>query len=91
MAKVMAIGIASPEGGAVPGAQYLFADVGDQRQLTIQHPDELVFVTVPVTLAGPVAGRQPHQVDAEIDQAAGIAEPLPHTIPARRRKPGRIA
>src|ERR1700680_1609354 len=51
--QMMPIGIPTPERGAVPGAQCFFAGVGDERQLTLEHPDKLVLVAVPVTLAGP--------------------------------------
>jgi hypothetical protein len=49
--QVMAIGITTPEGRAVSGAQYFFACLGDQRQFAIEYPDELVLVAVPMTLA----------------------------------------
>jgi len=51
----MAIGVTVPEGRAVSGTQDFFAGVCDQSQLAIKYPDELVLMTVPMTLAGPSA------------------------------------
>src|SRR4029077_15208518 len=67
--QMVAIGVAPPEGGAVAGTQHLFAGVGDQRQLALQHPDEFVLVAVPVTLAGPGAWPDDGQVYSEQGQA----------------------
>ena len=66
--QVMAIGITAPERRTVPSAQCFFAGVGDQRQLTIEHPDEFVLMTVPMALAGPRAGLNDSHVHAELSQ-----------------------
>lgn len=65
---MMSVGVALPEGSAVAGAQYLFAGIGDQCQLAIQHPDELVLASMPVTLARPSARLDDSQVDTEQSQ-----------------------
>src|SRR5579862_4692640 len=41
--EVMTVGITTPEGRAVAGAQGLFARVGDQCKFAIEYPDELIF------------------------------------------------
>ena len=71
---VMAVAAVFGEGSAIARPEQRFAAVLDQRQLALQHIDELVLMAVPVALARPAAGRQCHQVDAEIGEAAGIAE-----------------
>jgi hypothetical protein len=63
--QMMPIGIATPERGALPGAQCLFASIGNQCQLAIQNPDELVLMAMPVTLTGPGTWLDDGQVDAE--------------------------
>src|SRR5690606_17914161 len=66
-------------------AQNRLSIILDQRDLAFQHIDELVFVAVPVTLAGPAARRQRHEIDAEIAKPAGIAQ-----TSARSRRTGLI-
>lgn len=66
--QVMAVGISTPERREVPGAQRFFACVGYQRQLAIEHPDELVLTAVPVTLTGPSSRLDYRQVDSELSQ-----------------------
>jgi hypothetical protein len=46
---------------------------------------------MPVALAGPVAGRQVHEVHAEIGEAAGVAEALADAAGAGRRERGGVA
>jgi hypothetical protein len=67
------------------------AAVFDQRQFAFQHIDEFVLVRMPVALARPIAGRQAHEIDAEISEPAGIAQPLPHALRTGRIKRRRIA
>ena len=62
----MAVAGAFRKRRAIAGAQHRLAAVLDQRQLAFEHVDELVLVGVPMALARPIAGRQAHEVDAEI-------------------------
>jgi hypothetical protein len=62
----MAIGITTPEGCAVSGAQCFFACVGDERQFAIEYPDELILMAVPMTLARPSTRLDDSQVYAEL-------------------------
>jgi len=57
---------------ALARPQQRFAAVFDKGQLAFQDMDELVFVAVPVALAGPAAGRQRHEVDAKVPQPACV-------------------
>jgi len=56
-----------------------------------EHVDELVFVAVPVTLARPAAGRQGHQIDAEILKASRLAQAPPRSRGTRCIERWRIA
>ena len=51
--QVMAVGDAGLEGRAVAGRERLFALVGHQDNLAVDHEDEFVLVAVPVPLTGP--------------------------------------
>jgi hypothetical protein len=66
--QMVAIGITTPERGAVADAQCFFAGVRDEGQLTLEHPDEFVFMSVPVTLAGPSPRLDDRHVHAELSQ-----------------------
>jgi hypothetical protein len=81
--EVVAIGVAGSEGGAISGMQHFFATVGDQRQLALKHPDQFVFMAVPVTLAGPGAGLDDGQIHAELSQTRVACEPLRRLVEAR--------
>src|SRR5258708_32241045 len=48
--------------------QYLFAGVGDQYELALHYPDELILMGMPVTLAGPRTRFDDGQIDAEQGQ-----------------------
>lgn len=74
--QVMAIRIITPERSAVTGAQCFFASVGDQAQLTVQHPDKLIFAVMPVTLTGPSPRLDDRQIDAELGQSCVTRQPL---------------
>jgi hypothetical protein len=78
----MALGIAMPECGAIPGTQYFFTSVGDQSEFAVQDPDELVLMAVPVTLAGPGAWLNDGQIDAEKGQSCIARQPLTGLIAA---------
>src|SRR5262245_18838840 len=71
--------------------QHRLAAVFDERDFAFEHIDELVLVAVPVALAGPAAGRQPHQIDAEIAKPARVAQTLPRTCSTGRVEGRRIA
>ena len=87
---MMAIGITTPERRAVPGAQCFFTGVSHQRQLTIEHPDEFVLMTVPMTLAGPGARLNDSHVHAELSQSSITCQPLTGLSDARFIKGTRI-
>lgn len=87
---MVAVAAVFGEGGAVAGLEQRLAAVLDQRQFALQHIDELVLMAVPVALARPAAGRQRHQVDAEILQPAGIAEAAAGAPGARLVEGGRV-
>src|SRR5690242_14219563 len=86
----MPVRIAGLERGAIAGPQRLLAGVGHQRQLALQHVDQLVLVGVPVPLARPDAGRQPRKVDPEGGEAAGLAEAPPGRAEAWAVVRGRV-
>src|ERR1700734_2532175 len=67
---------------AIPCAQHGLAAVFDERYFAFKQIDELIFVAVPMALAGPAAWRQRHQIDAEIAKAARLAQALPRTCSA---------
>src|SRR5215471_6974773 len=88
---VMAVAGSFRKRRTIAGAQNRLARVFDQRQLALEHIDEFVFVRMPVALARPIPRRQMHEIDAEILEASGIAEPLAHAFGARRVELRRIA
>jgi hypothetical protein len=65
---------------AIAGAQHRLAAIFDQRLFAFEHIDEFVFVRMPVALARPIARRQAHEIDPEISEPAGVAQPLPHAV-----------
>src|SRR5690348_4824409 len=78
---MMAVADARLEAGAIARPQRLFARVGDEHRLALQHIHELVFARVPMTLTGPLTGRQAQQVDAELGQAGSVTEaPAPTSL-----------
>lgn len=80
--EAVAVGLARLEAGTVAGPQHVLAGLADQRHLAFEHVDELVLGAVPVALRRPRARRQAQQVDAELGEAGGIAEPGPLARPA---------
>src|ERR1700722_6964751 len=80
----MAIAGAFRKRRAIARAQHRLAAVFDERQLAFEHVDELVLVAVPMALARPAAGRQGHQIDAEIAKSARHAQAPARTCRARR-------
>jgi len=74
--QVMPVGFITPERRAVPGAQCLFTGLSDQRQLSIEHPDELILAAVPVALTGPGSRLNDCQVNAELSQPGITRQPL---------------
>ena len=81
--QVMAIGITTPERRAVPRAQCFFTGVSNQRQLTIEHPDEFVLNAVPVALAGPGPRFYDSDVHTELSEPRIPCQPLAGLPPAR--------
>src|SRR5690349_6766941 len=61
----------------------------DKHEFAVEHVDELVLRLVPVALRRCGTRLEPNQLDAELRQAAGIAERLgmaaPHQVAERRR------
>jgi hypothetical protein len=80
---MVTIGITTPERGAVPGAQYFFASVGYQRQLTIEYPNEFVLVAMPMTLTGPSSRLNDRHVHAELCKSGKTCQSLTGLSDAR--------
>src|ERR1700730_13739724 len=73
---MMSIRHATPERGAIPGAQQLLATVSHQREFAFHDPDEFILVAVPVTLARPAAGLNQRQIHAEQAQTSVARQAL---------------
>jgi len=73
--QMMPVRVSGAETSAVAGDQNFFGGLGDQNHLTLDHHQEFVFVTVPVTLAGPGAWRKTEQIDPKLAEACGFSEP----------------
>jgi hypothetical protein len=71
---MMAIRDPCRETCTVTSSEDLFTSVGNQNDLALDDPDELVLVSVPVALARPGVRRKMQQIDAELGQAGRIAE-----------------
>jgi hypothetical protein len=78
--QVMPVAAVLWKGRTFTGAQRRLSAFLDQDQFALQNMDEFVLMAVPVSLARPAARRQMHQIDAEVAQAAGIAESLPGPV-----------
>jgi hypothetical protein len=78
--QVMAVAGAFRKGCAIAGAQHRIAAIFDQRRFAFEQIDEFVFGRMPVALARPIARRQVHEIDPEINEPAGVAQPLPHAF-----------
>src|SRR5579863_755785 len=89
--QMMAVGLARLESGAVARPQHLFARIADQHDLALEDVYELILRRMPVPLAGPRAGRQAQQIDAELGEARHIPQPQPLALPARLVVGRRIA
>src|SRR5712671_2359807 len=76
--QTMAVGNAGPEPGGIAGAHDNLAVVFAQHNLPGQHVDELILGGMPVALRRGGAGFQRGQVDAELGEPGGVAEPLAH-------------
>jgi hypothetical protein len=79
------------KGRAIAGPQHPLAAIFDERQFAFEDVHEFVFVRMPVALARPIARRHAREIDPEIREPAGIAQPLPHTFGAGRVELQRIA
>ena len=64
--QMMAIGNAGGEAGDVAGGEQSLGIFFDQHRLTGQHYQHFVLMRVPVTLAGPGAGLEGHQIGTEL-------------------------
>ncbi len=89
--QVVAVGFARLEAGAVARAQHLFARIGDQHHLALDHEDELFVVAVPVSLAGPGARLDDGVIDPELGQAGGAPDLIAHLVHAGSIEGHRIA
>ena len=78
--EVVTIGIPCREAGRGAGFQDLFARIGDQHHLALDHIDEFVLPRVPVAVGRPAAGWQVHDVDTEIPKPEGVADAPPHAL-----------
>ena len=72
--QVMAVAPAGRKARDHAGPHRLLAGVCQQDELAVDDEDELVLVAVPVALRRPAAGRQMHEVDAELGEPEGIAQ-----------------
>src|SRR5690606_13963038 len=60
--------------GCDPRLETLLAGFRHQRDVALQHVDELVLVRMPVPQRRPRAGRQLHEVDAEMAEPERVAQ-----------------
>src|SRR5262245_61320410 len=74
--QMMAIGDTRRKRCRIAGSQHRLAIRFDQHQLAFEHIDEFVLRLVPMTLRRGGTRLEPDQLDAELRQAAGIAERL---------------
>ena len=74
----MAVGDAGLEAGRVAGPQHGLAAVLAQHDFAGEHVDELVLGGMPVALRRGGARLQRGEVDAELIEPGGVAEPLAH-------------
>src|SRR5690349_13670193 len=72
----MAVVSAGFPAGRVARLQHGLAIVLEQHQLALEHIDELVLTLMPVTLRRLLSRRDPREIDTELIEAGGIAEPL---------------
>ena len=64
--QVIAIALAGLEAGTIAGVEHGFAGIGDEHDRAPDDINELVFVRMPMTLAGPGARTQLQQINAEL-------------------------
>jgi hypothetical protein len=86
--QVMAVARTFRECSAIASEQWSFAAIFDEHQFALQKIDELVFVAVPVPLAGPATRRQRHQIHAEISDATRIPKAPSRARAAHRSSNG---
>jgi hypothetical protein len=72
--EVMAICDACREAHTIARLQDVLTSVGDENDLPFNDPDELVFVRVPVALAGPGVRGEMQEVYPELRQTCRIAQ-----------------
>jgi hypothetical protein len=73
--EVVAVAPAGRVAGALPGAEHLLAGVGDEHDLALEHPHELVLERVPMAQRRLGARRERHEVDPEAREAERVAQP----------------
>src|SRR5262249_42798384 len=89
--QMVSIARALGEGRAIASAEKRLAVVLDQDKFALEDEDELVLMTVPMALAGPLARRQCHQIDSEVPESSSVTEGLPGAPSARIVKGPRVA
>jgi len=79
----MPVSVSGGERRAIAGDEGLRAGIVDKRHFASENIEKLVFMRMPMTLARPRAWRQGQSVDAELRQAAGVAECFAYALSAR--------
>src|SRR5882672_5723111 len=74
--QAMAVIGAGLPASRVASLQHGLAIVLEQHQLALEHVNELVFALMPVALRRLLSRRNPREIDAELIEAGGVAEPL---------------
>jgi hypothetical protein len=72
--QTMPVAIASLKAGGIAAAQEFLAGICHESNFAGQHVDEFVGLGMPMALAGPCAGRQCQQIDAELGQPGSVTE-----------------
>ena len=72
--QTMPVAIASLKAGGIAAAQEFLAGICHESNFAGQHVDEFVGLGMPMALAGPRAGRQCQQIDAELGQSGSVTK-----------------
>src|SRR2546427_884590 len=70
----MSVGLARRKSGRHAAPELLSPSIGDERDLALEHVDELILLGVPVPHRGLSARVKARDVDAEVFQPSRIAE-----------------
>src|SRR5262249_35264459 len=89
--QAMAVIGAGLPAGRVARLQHSLAIVLNEHQLTLEHIDELVLALMPMALRRLLTSRNPREIDAELIEAGGVAEPLARAPGNRKMERIRIA